>query len=188
MINFILAGIQFLLLLAAIGMILYMGYIMQSFKNPVPYVPTDKKTIEKMIAVAKIKQGDKVIDLGSGIGKIVFAVAKHHTGEVIGIEKSRLLFSISRLWALLKKGKGKIKFVRGDFTKYPLGNINIVMCFLTPEGILSIEEKLTKELLKGAMILSYMFPIENIRGFKETKIPLKEKKKTNYLFVYNKLY
>jgi precorrin-6B methylase 2 len=188
MIDIILALIQFFLLLAAIAMILYMGYIMQSYKNTVPYVPTSRKTIKKMIEAAGIEKDDKVIDIGSGTGRIVFAVAKHHTGEVIGLEKSLLLYSVSRLRSPFNKTKGKVKFVRGDFTKYSLEGINVIMCFLTPEGILSIEKKLTKELPKGARVVSHMFPIENVENFKEAKIPLKENKKTDYLFVYNKLY
>ena len=168
--------IQLFLLLAAIAMILYMGYMMQSFKNPVPYVPTNRRTIKRMIEVAEIKQGDKVIDIGSGTGRIVFAVGKNYTGEVIGIEKSHLLHLISRSGLFFKKVKGKIKLIRGDFSEYSLEGINVVMFFLTPEGILSIEKKLTKELPKGARIVSYMFPLGDVKHFKETKIPLKEKK------------
>jgi ubiquinone/menaquinone biosynthesis C-methylase UbiE len=97
MIYYILIFIQFLLLLLAIGMVFYMGYVMQSFKNPVPYVPTDRKTIKKMIEAVNIKKGDRIIDIGSGTGRIVFAVAKHYDGEVIGIEKTPILYSISRL-------------------------------------------------------------------------------------------
>lgn len=167
-------------------MVFYMGYVMQSFKNPVPYVPTNRKTIRKMIEAAGIKNGDRIIDIGSGTGRIVFAVAKKHDGEVIGIEKSPILYLISRL-KLLFQNKKKIKFVKGDFTQYPLNGINIVMCFLTPEGLSIIEKKLTDELSAGAKIVSHLFPLKNATGFKETKVLLNKKKKPSYLFIYNKL-
>ena len=183
---YILAGIQFILFLAFIALVMHMGFIMRSFKNAVPYVPTSRKAVRKMIELANIENNEKIIDLGSGTGRIIFALGKVYTGEIIGIEKSFYLYFLSKLKLFFIRKKN-IKLIRGDFRNYSLKDINVVMLFITPEGMKGIGKKLVEELPQGARIVSYIFPLENKTGFEEAKIPLKEKKKTNYFFVYNKL-
>lgn len=187
MIYYILAGVQFILLLAFLALVMHMGFIMRSFKNTIPYVPTSKKIIRKMIKLANIQSNEKIIDLGSGTGRIIFALGKVYSGEIIGIEKSHYLYLLSKLKQYFVR-KNNIKLIHGDFNNHSLKDVNVVMLFITPEGIKEIEKKLSEELPQGARIISYMFPLENKEKFREEKIPLKGKKKTNYLFVYNKLY
>ncbi|PIS42154.1 MAG: hypothetical protein COT24_05040 [Candidatus Kerfeldbacteria bacterium CG08_land_8_20_14_0_20_40_16] len=187
MLVYFLIFLQFILLLVAIGIVMYIGLIMISFKNPVPYVPTTSKVIRKMVEVAHIHKEDKVIDLGSGTGRIIFAVAKEYPVEVIGVEHSRLLYSVSKIKSVIKIKRGRIKIVRGDFYDYPLSGINVVFCFLTPEGLTGIQSKLERELYSGARIISYLFPLEKKEEFKEEKVSIKDGKKLSYIFVYNKI-
>ncbi|PIY96168.1 MAG: hypothetical protein COY66_04875 [Candidatus Kerfeldbacteria bacterium CG_4_10_14_0_8_um_filter_42_10] len=187
MLIYFLIFLQFILLLIGIGFVLYIGFIMISFKNTVPYVPTAKKVIQKMIAAAHIQEGDKAVDLGSGTGRIIFAVAKKYPIEVIGVEYSCLLYFASKIKSVLKRKKGKVKIIRADFNHYPLKNVNVVFCFLTLEGLSDIQNKLNLELMPGARIISYLFPLKKKDEFQEYKIPMPDGKKVKYIFVYTKL-
>ena len=51
----------------------------------VPYVPTPPQVVEKMLDMAEVKQGDRVIDLGSGDGRIAIAAAKRGA-EAYGVD------------------------------------------------------------------------------------------------------
>ena len=41
-----------------------------------PYVQTPMEIVERMLRMAEVKPGDRVIDLGSGDGRIVIEAAK----------------------------------------------------------------------------------------------------------------
>ena len=70
---------------------------------------------------AKIKQGDVVIDLGSGAGNDAF-VARHQTGEtgkVIGIDFTPAMIDKARSNAELR-GFNNVEFREGDIEKMPI--------------------------------------------------------------------
>ena len=72
---------------------------------------------------AKIKEGDTVIDLGSGAGNDCF-VARHETGaqgKVIGIDFTPIMIEKARANAD-KLGYNNVEFREGDIDKMPVGD------------------------------------------------------------------
>jgi ubiquinone/menaquinone biosynthesis C-methylase UbiE len=72
---------------------------------------------------AKIKQGDTVVDLGSGAGNDCF-VARHEAGEngtIIGIDFTEAMIEKARL-NTQKMGYQNVQFVLGDIENIPLSN------------------------------------------------------------------
>ena len=72
---------------------------------------------------AKIKEGDTVVDLGSGAGNDAF-IARHQTGEkgkVLGIDFTPQMIDKARSNAE-KLGLNNVEFRLGDIEKMPLGN------------------------------------------------------------------
>ena len=41
-----------------------------------PYIPSDQSTIKRMIKFAKVKKGEKAVDLGAGDGRVIVELAK----------------------------------------------------------------------------------------------------------------
>ena len=71
-----------------LGYLIYMAYSMFS---GAPFVPTKMEKVKKMIEVSGLKEGEKMIDLGSGDGRIVCEAAK--TGaKCVGVEISPFLY------------------------------------------------------------------------------------------------
>lgn len=71
--------------------------------------------------LAKIKEGDTVIDLGSGAGNDCFIARKHvgSTGKVIGVDFTEAMISLARMNAE-KLGFNNVEFRQGDVEEIPI--------------------------------------------------------------------
>ena len=50
------------------------------------YVPTPKEVVAKMLDMAKVKEADKVFDLGCGDGRVVAMAAKKYKAKAVGVD------------------------------------------------------------------------------------------------------
>ena len=60
----------------------------------VVWVPTPPEVVEAMLEMAKVKEGDKLVDLGSGDGRIAIAAAKRGA-QAMGIEYNPKMVEVS---------------------------------------------------------------------------------------------
>ena len=67
------------------------------------YVPTRRKYVPRIIAMLDLKAGDKVVDLGSGDGRLVIALAEAGA-EAHGFEHNPLLVMRSKK-SIKKRGR-----------------------------------------------------------------------------------
>lgn len=126
-----------------------------------PWEPTDKKTLGKMAEFAKIKKGEKIVDLGSGTGTIVIEFARNPlVKEAHGYEINPILVWISRI-RIKNLGLQKKAFIHfGNFMNKDLSKFDVVFIFQIFTIMPSLEKKLKKELKKGSRIVSntWKFP------------------------------
>ncbi|MBU1130732.1 class I SAM-dependent methyltransferase [Patescibacteria group bacterium] len=179
--------IQLIYLLLAIILVIYLINIIFSFKKLVPYVPTPYKVIKQMIKLAEIKPADKIIDLGSGSGRIILKVACHYPNSVTGIDNSSVLILTTkfRFWLnkVFKKLKTKnYKIIKGNFLEFELSDYSLVFCFLTNTAMEKLKENF-EQLPAGSRIISYHFHFASDK-FSEKMIPLSKRGK---IFIYQKL-
>lgn len=125
-----------------------------------PFVPTPMKAVEKMLKVADIKPGEKVYDIGCGDGRMVYLAAKNHDAKAVGVELSPLVYLLARLRKLFWGSKAKIAF--GDFRRQNFKDADVILCYLLPETLVSLQSKLEKELKQGARIISYAFKVGDL--------------------------
>ena len=130
-----------------------------------PFVPTEPKTVEKMLRLAQVKKGDVLYDLGSGDGRIVTAAALMGA-NAYGVEIDPLKTFYSHFMLLLFGLNKYAKIIRGDFYKVDLSKANVVTLFLLPETNQKLKDKLQKELRTGSRIVSYAFKFD---GWKPSK-------------------
>ena len=136
----ILQVLQIIFLAAFFLIVLYVIFIMFSFRNIVPYVPTPRRVIRLMIELGEVKKNDKIVDLGSGTGRIIIEVAKKHRNNlIIGVEKSFILRTVTKFRLLfhpiLKK---RVQIIKHDFFNLDMFPVNyfiilyiIINCFFT---------------------------------------------------------
>ncbi|MFC1598522.1 class I SAM-dependent methyltransferase [Patescibacteria group bacterium] len=141
---------------------------MISFRDIVPYVPTPKKIIRIMIGMAEVRKNEKIIDLGSGTGRIIIEVAKQHKDNmIVGVEKSFILRTVTKLRLLFHPVlRKRVQIIKHDFFNLDLRSFSVIFCFLTPEALRILTPKV-KQLNRGSRLVSYMFHLDDHQGFTE---------------------
>ncbi len=125
-----------------------------------PFVVSKTDKIKTMINLAGLKKTDRVIDLGSGDGRIVFEAAKS-AKSVAGYDINP--FVITESERLLKekyaKYSDKVIFKRTDFMKEDLSGFDVVFVYGIGYLMKNLQKKLNKELKEGSRVVSNYFII-----------------------------
>ncbi|MBA4336237.1 hypothetical protein C0416_00500 [bacterium] len=122
-----------------------------------PFVPTPMHIGRKMLEIGKIKQGEKVVDIGCGDGRLVYMAANEFGAKAIGYELSPVVYAIAKVRQLLWRSKAKIKF--GDFRMHNLSDVDCIVTYMLPDTLKKFIPKFERELKSGSKIISYAFKI-----------------------------
>lgn len=144
-----------------------------------PYVPSNAKTVERMLEFAEIKPNDVVYDLGSGDGRLVFAAAKT-ARSAIGYEISYPIFLLSKLKQYFFRHKGKIH--NRSFLKTKLHDADVIFCYLLDPTMKKLQEKFIKELKSGTRIICHGFKIPGWTAIKH--LPMDKKTRSGTVWMY----
>lgn len=123
----------------------------------VPYVATRPPVVDRMLELAGIGQGDVVVDLGSGDGRIVLRAATRYGARARGIEIDPSLVRQSRAAAVAAGVAERVEFVEGDLFSAELGDATAVTMFLLPTVNLRLRPRLLAELAPGTPVVSHMW-------------------------------
>lgn len=131
-----------------------------------PFVPTPHIVVERMLAIAKVKPGEMVYDLGAGDGRIISSAVHKFGAKALGIE-----LNSARCYEILERlSKERIRdsanVIRGDFLEINLAMADVVTLYLLTSVNSSIRPKLERELKLGSRVVSHDFPI---RGWTPTR-------------------
>jgi SAM-dependent methyltransferase len=139
-------------------------------KKDVPYVPTSPEVVRAMIALAAVKSGDVVYDLGCGDGRIVIAAVQVAgvRGVCVDIDPERI--ADSRRNAAAAGVEDRIRFVRGDLFQVPIADATVVMMYLLPEVNLRLRPRLRTELRPGARVVSHAFSMGSWKPDREIEV------------------
>ncbi|OGH73865.1 MAG: hypothetical protein A3C90_04730 [Candidatus Magasanikbacteria bacterium RIFCSPHIGHO2_02_FULL_51_14] len=125
-----------------------------------PYLPTHRESVAKMIELAQVRPADKMVDLGSGDGRIVIAFAKQGI-EAHGYEVNPLLVWWSRKNIQRAGLDGRAFIHRQSFWRADFSSYSIVTIFGITHIMKGLEKKLQKELAPGARVISNAFRFPN---------------------------
>lgn len=130
------------------------------------YVPTKIEKIKKMVDFLEIKTGEKAVDLGSGDGRMVIALAKAGA-ESYGYEINPFLVALARK-NIKKAGLEEKAFVfQKNFWKEDLSRFDIIAVYGILHIMKRLEVKLKKELKENARVASNAFPFPTWKHAKE---------------------
>ena len=102
-------------------------------------------------------------ELGAGDGRFISAVERAYGRAVTGYEINPIAFIITSVMLWTKRSRILFR----DFWKEDLSGVDCVYCYLFPDLMNRLGEKLTRELPGGAMVISSNFPIP---GWQEDRI------------------
>lgn len=155
-------GLMILIGLIIIVRILWSMYILTKGAF---YAGSSDKRIKSILKLAKVKPGDKALDLGSGDGRVLLALAQAGA-DATGIELDPIYYAKSKHLIHKSQLKDNIKVHLGSFWNHDLRKYDIIIIY----GIGHIMEKLENKIIKGAKkeakIISVHFTFPNLKPIK----------------------
>ena len=97
-----------------------------------PFVVTPGNVVASMLDLAGVRAGDRLIDLGSGDGRIVIAAAQRGA-TAIGIEIDSMLVEKSRAAARRLRLDDRATFVTQDLFETDFGGYDVITLYLLPD-------------------------------------------------------
>lgn len=139
----------------------------------VPPMPTSRHVVRVLFDLIPEGCPPRVAyDLGCGWGRVVFALASQFPeARVIGIELSPLPWLFCRLRLLFQR-RPNLEIRRGDFLKMPLGDADLVFCYLMIKAMRRLQAKLDSEAAPGAIVISNSFAFPDWRPQRIEIVPM----------------
>jgi ribosomal protein L11 methylase PrmA len=153
------------LITTLVSIIYYLWYVTFSPQSGPVYVPSKDNTVQMMIEMANLKKGDKVIDLGSGDGRILIEAAKKGA-TAIGYEIDPILVAESKR-KIAKAGvdeKAKIKLKnmwQADFNE-----ADVIFVYLFPKYLAKLKKLLEEKLTHPVTVISNDYQIPDTQPTK----------------------
>ncbi|KAL0818267.1 hypothetical protein ABMA28_008758 [Loxostege sticticalis] len=125
-----------------------------------PYVPA---TTEQLAGVTKAlaNRSGRLLDVGSGDGRIVFTAAKLGF-KADGVELNPWLVYYSRIAALLNPAYRDTKFYRRNLWTFDLKPYDNIVIFGVEQMMNEFENKLLKEANNNTVVVACRFPLPNM--------------------------
>ena len=121
--------------------------------------PTDRVTVRRILFLSGIREGELLIDLGCGDGRIVVAAAREFGATATGVEIDPMRALWAKAWILLAGLSECARVIRGDMYTVELSDADVVILFLSAKANLRLQDRLRRELRPGARVVSYYHPI-----------------------------
>lgn len=154
------------LIYATGGLALGVSIICIPFVSPafrkicLPYVPA---TTDQLLGVKLALKGrsGRLLDVGSGDGRIVFTAAKLGF-QADGVELNPVLVWYSRISAILNGQYRETKFYRRNLWSFDLVPYDNIVIFGVEQMMIDFEKKLLKEVKEGTVVVACRFPLPNM--------------------------
>lgn len=124
------------------------------------FVPMRREVIGRVVKMLEINAGDRAVDLGSGDGRVVIALALAGA-EAHGYEHNPVLVWWSRLQIRRAGLSGRAFIHQANFWSIDFSQYTIFTVFGISYIMEKLEEKLEREAVHSSRIVSYLFPLPN---------------------------
>ncbi|RZM35296.1 MAG: methyltransferase domain-containing protein, partial [Sphingomonas sp.] len=122
----------------------------------VPYLGTRPEVVAAMLDMAGVGRGDRVLDLGTGDGRILIAAARRGASGT-GVDIDPVLIGEAKAAAVQAGVADRTRFVAQDLFATPLRGHTVVTMFLLPRVNLRLRPHLLRDLAPGTRIVSHAF-------------------------------
>lgn len=130
-----------------------------TLKTGISPMPSSAKTRSAILKLSEQAPEGPVIDLGSGWGTLLFALArKYPDRQIIGYELSWLPYLFSCICKILFR-MHHIQIIRADFLSAHLPETALLISYLHPQGMHDLKERLSQLQLNQTMLISSTFAL-----------------------------
>jgi hypothetical protein len=120
------------------------------------FVPTPKVMVGHLIDSVDFSAFKDIHELGSGDGRFMTALEKRYGRPVTGYEVNPIAWAVCRIKIMAFGLKSRV-FYR-SFWDVDLSEADCTFCYLFPDIMPRLGEKLSEELKPGALVISANFP------------------------------
>ena len=139
-----------------------------------PFVVTPDAVVERMLHLAQPKAGERLVDLGSGDGRIVIEAAKRGA-KGFGVDIDPRLVNLARENAKRAGVEALASFEVKDLFETDLRGVNVVTMYLLPDVNKQLLPRLIDQLKPGARIVSHDYDLGPWPFDEMIELPLAEK-------------
>jgi len=135
----------------------------QRFTDPnilAPSYPTPQAVVDEMLAIAQVRPGEMVYDLGCGDGRIVISAARQFKARAVGIEIRKDIYERTAEKVKAMGLSDQVQIVHGNALTYDLSPADVVTLYLLTSSNERLKPALLKYLRPGARVVSHDFEIK----------------------------
>jgi SAM-dependent methyltransferase len=174
-----------------IGILLCISYfflvrtivILITMFTEVPYKPSNK-AFKEAVEYLDIKEGDKVIDIGCGDGRVIkYAAKRYPKAQFVGIDRNFFLIAYAKFLSLFSKSKN-LSFHCVNAHEYDISSFNKIYLFLLTPLIDTLLSENRDHLKKGCTVVSFHYGFsKDFFGINNTDVyPVKYKGKEEKIY------
>ena len=119
------------------------------------YLPTPEKVVENMLHVANLKQGEKLIDLGSGDGRVCFMAAQKFGAVATGCEINKKLWAESQEKLKNNNLESQVKLLNKSIEKTDLKDFDVITLYSNHFGQFKLLEHVLASAKPGARVVAH---------------------------------
>ena len=140
-----------------------------------PFVVSPDEVVERMLYLAQPRAGERLVDLGSGDGRIVIEAAKRFGARGLGVDIDPRLVELARENAQRAGVESLAAFEVQDLFETDLRGVGVVTMYLLPEVNLKLLPRLLDQLKPGARIVSHDYDLGPWPFYEMIELALAEK-------------
>jgi SAM-dependent methyltransferase len=140
-----------------------------------PFVVTPDAVVDRMLHLAQPRAGERLIDLGSGDGRIVIQAAKRFGARGLGVDIDPRLVKLAQDNAKRAGVEGLTTFEVRDLFETELRGASVISMYLLPEVNRQLLPRLLDQLKPGARIVSHDYDLGPWPFDEMIELPLAEK-------------
>lgn len=141
-----------------------------------PFVVSPPEVVERMLHLAAPKKGERLVDLGSGDGRIVIEAAKRYGAQGLGVDIDPRLVRLASENARRAGVEALARFEVRDLFETDLRGVQVVTLYLLPDVNRKLAPKLLAELAPGARVVSHDYDMGAWPFDEMIELPLAEKR------------
>lgn len=128
-----------------------------ALEGRIPLYTSNKETALALGKVIEDQHGRHFIDLGAGLGSVVYRLACLHSSlSITGVENAPLTWLFGRLRTLRQ---GNCDWLWGNLWHVDLSRFDVVYAFLSPSPMPQLWSKVVREMRPGTLFVSNTFTI-----------------------------
>jgi SAM-dependent methyltransferase len=120
------------------------------------FVSTTPRRIRAFLDAVPMTCDQLMVDLGCGNGRVLCSASDRYGVQALGYELNPMAYL--QAWTRCFGRKG-VTLVRGNFWQADLSAADVVFCYLYPDVLKRLAEKIRSEAKTGATVVSCNFPL-----------------------------